>query len=395
MVRKLAAHYLIPGNEKPIKNGIITVDGKGKILEISQSTRKLEEVSGLEFYSGILVPGFVNVHCHLELSHLKGKIEQHTGLPGFVSQITKLRQLKIEEIITSIKKADNVMWHKGIVAVGDICNTNHSFETKLNSSIVYHSFLEIFTTDPKKVNDKYEEALKLEKELKNTKLTSSIVPHAPYSVTPKMFELIKTHSLENKRAICIHNQECSSENDLYKTKSGSLFEVFSNLGVNFSAIPETGKNSLESIIQYLPKEIKTLLVHNTFTTKEDIELAESHFNELYWCFCPNANLYIENKLPEIQTFIQKNQKICIGTDSLASNSQLSIIEELKTIQKILPNTAIDKLINWACFNGAQALDLQDKFGSFQKGKSPGINLIRQFDLQNFRFKPESNVKKLA
>ncbi len=395
MNRKLAAHYLIPGNGVPIKNGIITIDKAGKILEVSQTSQNLHEVSGLEFYSGVLVPGFVNAHCHLELSHLKGKIREHTGLPGFVSQINKTRQSTTEEIISKANKADTAMWHDGIVAVGDISNTNHSFEIKSQSLISYHSFLEIFTTNPAKVNEKYQEALQLERALKNKQLSASIVPHAPYSVTPAMFELIKEHSLKNKKAISIHNQECTSENQLYQSKSGELFDIFTKMGVDFSVLPKTGKNSLESIMPFMPKSVKTLLVHNTYSTEEDIEKAADYFNNLYWCFCPNANLYIENSLPDIPLFIQQKQKICIGTDSLASNHQLSVLEELKVIQHNYPEITVDELIKWASLNGAEALDLENCLGSFEAGKTPGINLIRQFDLQNFKFKPESNVKKLV
>ncbi len=395
MNRKLAAHYIIPGNGLPIKNGIITIDDSGKILELSQTNQNLQEISGLEFYSGVLIPGFVNAHCHLELSHLKGKIRQHTGLPGFVSQINQLRQLDKTDIIKAARKADNNMWHNGIAAVGDISNTNHSFEIKSKSKIEYHTFLEIFTTNPNLVNNKFENALILEKELKSYKLASSIVPHAPYSVTPAMFELIKKHSVQNQKSISIHNQECSSENELYQSKSGELFDVFTKFGVDFSVIPQTGKNSLESISVQMSESIKTILVHNTYSSEADIKNAEAYFENLFWCICPNANLYIENKLPSISLFHQKNQKICIGTDSLASNHQLSILEELKTIHHNFPEIHVDELIKWATLNGAEALGLEDKFGSIEQGKSPGISLIKKFDLQNFKLKSNSELKRLV
>ena len=394
MNRKLAAHYIIPGNGKAIKNGIVTIDEYGKVLEISQSNQNLQEISGLEFYSGILIPGFVNSHCHLELSHLKGKIKQRTGLPGFVSQINQLRKATEEEIENSAKKADLAMWHNGITAVGDISNTNHSFKIKAESKIAYHTFLEIFTTNPDFVNEKFEEAIELEKELETLGLPSSIVPHAPYSVTPAMFELIKKHSSINKKSITIHNQECHSENELYLSKSGELFDVFTKLGVDFSAIPKTGKNSLESIMVQMSRPIKTILVHNIYSTKMDIEKAATYFNDLYWCICPNANLYIENKLPNIEIFRKTNQKICIGTDSLASNHQLSILDELKTIQDKFAQIPFDVLIKWATLNGAEALGLDKKFGSIEPGKTPGISLIKKFDLQNLRLKPDSALKRL-
>jgi cytosine/adenosine deaminase-related metal-dependent hydrolase len=395
MNRKLSAHYIITGNGKPIKNGIVTLDDSGKVLEVSQTNQNLQEISGLEFYSGVLVPGFVNAHCHLELSHLKGKIRKRTGLPGFVSQINQTWQAEESEILEAEKKADNYMLHNGIVAVGDISNTSHSFKIKSASKLSYHTFLEVFNTNPDLVTKKFESALELEKELKNYGLSSSIVPHAPYSVTPEMFELIKNHSLSHQKSISIHNQECSSENELYRSKSGELFDVFTKFGVDFSALPLTGKNSLESIMIQMPASIKTILVHNTYSTEADIDKANNYFDDLYWCMCPNANLYIENNLPNISLFYGKNQKICMGTDSLASNHQLSILEELKIISQNFTDIPVNELIKWATLNGAEALGLNQKFGSIEPDKTPGINLIKKFDLQNFRLKPDSELKRLV
>lgn len=393
MIRKYGAHYVITGKGDVIKNGIISMNEEGEITEISQPLSNIQEVAGMEFHSGVLVPGFVNAHCHLELSHLKGKIRQHTGLSGFIFEIIQQRESTVEEIKKAAKKADTIMYNNGIVAVGDILNTNHSFETKVTSRINYHNFIEIFSSNPALVSERYDAGLLLEQELHQLGFSSSIVPHAPYSVTPKMFELIKQHAIANNKTISIHNQECSSENDLYINQTGELHDSFIKMGVNFSAIPMTGKNSLESVMVQMPNTIKTMLVHNTYSSIEDIEKAEEYFEELFWCLCPNANLYIENQLPKIDSFIDK--KVCIGTDSLASNHQLSILEELKTISKHFPQIPFEKTISWATFNGAEALNMNEKLGSFEVGKKPGINLIKNFDLKNFKLRAESIVKKLV
>lgn len=394
MFRKIAAHFLCPVNQKPIKNGILTIDRNGKILEISQPSGSIDGIAGLEFYSGILVPGFINTHCHLELSHMKSKIPMHTGLPGFISQINQFRQVDPEIIRKAAKNADISMQYNGIVAVGDISNNNISFGVKENSKLTYHNFLEIFSLNPALADEKFETALDLEKELEKLKLDSSIVPHAPYSVTPAMFKLIYKHALKNKKAISIHNQETQSENEFYKSKNGSLAQLFTSLGIEINAIDKTGKNSLESVMRLLPNSVKTILVHNTFTQKQDIELASAYFKNLYWAFCPNANLYIENKLPDIPLFYQMEQKITLGTDSLASNHQLSILEEMKTIHQNFQEIPFNEILKWATINGAEALDLSSNSGSFEIGKTPGINLIHQFDIQNFRLTPRVEIKRI-
>ncbi len=394
MIRKIAAHYLYPIHDKPIKNGIITIDETGKILDISQSSGSMDRIAGLEFYSGILVPGLINTHCHLEISHLKSMIPMHTGLTGFISQINRSRQADAESITRAARRADISMHYNGIVAVGDISNNDISFEIKKESKLNYHSFLEIFSLNPALAQEKFNQAIVLENKLKHLNLTSSIVPHAPYSVTPEMFKLISSHTSVNKKIISIHNQETKSENDFYRSKSGELANLFKSAGFDLDGIPSTGKNSLESIMVRLPKSAKTILVHNTFTDKQDIEQASGYFKNLYWAMCPNANLYIENKLPDIPLFYKMGQKITLGTDSLASNQQLSILEEMKTIHQFFPQIPINELIKWATLNGAEALNLSSKFGSFEIGKTPGINLIHHIDIQNFKLKPETQIKRL-
>jgi aminodeoxyfutalosine deaminase len=394
VIKKFAAHYVFPGSGKPIKNGVITYDETGEILDISQPGFTVQEIAGLEFHAGILVPGFVNTHCHLELSHMKEMIPSGTGLHGFVSKIAQGRVSDEEIILKAAQNADIRMWYNGIAAVGDISNNDLTFSIKKNSKIHYHTFLEIFSTLPGMAEMKYKEALKQGEILNQMGLPFSIVPHSPYSVSPEMFRLINMHALKTGNILCMHNQETPSENELYRSKSGQIYESLKALGVDFEAIPYTGKNSLESIIPFLNQQHPIMLVHNTFSRKSDIEKASRYFRELWLALCPNANLYIEDSLPDISLFYKNGQKICIGTDSLASNHQLSVLEELKTINRHFPEIPLQELIGWATLNGAEALGISDRFGSFEPGKSPGINLISNVDFLNMKLTDNSKVKRL-
>jgi len=388
-MRKISAHYIFPVSSEPIKNGIITINKNGEILDIENPNGNFKEIAGLEFYNGILVPGFVNTHCHLELSHLKNKLDQKKGLANFVSQISKIRISNEELIKKEIKKANKAMQASGIVAVGDISNNNLSFETKQKSKIKYYTFIEVFATNNNKANIVFKRAEKLKQELETKKMGCSIVPHASYSVSNQLFKQIKR---QNKNSIIsIHNQETISENQLFINKTGKLYDKLIEIGVNFDDFKISSKNSLETISEKLPKNNKTILVHNTYSNKQDIEKASNYFKNLYWALCPNANLYIENKLPNIDLIQKLNQKITIGTDSYASNNKLSILEELKTINKHFPEISFTELLKWATINGAEALNLEKQIGSFEIGKTPGINLISNFDYKNFTLKHETKL----
>ncbi len=395
MNRKISAHYIFPVNSAPIRNGIIEIDKQGTIIQIINPGKEIKEQAGVEFYNGILVPGFVNTHCHIELSHLKNKIPKHTGLHNFVGYVSKFRNADETTIQEAIKKADFEMKKNGIVAVGDISNQRISIETKKTSKIKYHTFIEVFSLNPDLSEEKISEGENLVKLFSENNLDASIVPHAPYSISGKLFNLLKNKMLKSKFPVTMHNQETKSENELFQSKKGALYETFLNWGIEFPDFYPTGKNSLASVVKYLPQKNNCLLVHNTFTGKEDIKQANTQLENIYWTFCPNANLYIENQLPDISLFYSEKQKCCIGTDSLASNTQLSVLEELKTIQKYFPEIPLNELIKWATLNGAQALNLDYKLGSFEPGKQPGIKLINGIDFKNMRLSPKSSVKVLV
>jgi len=393
-MRKITADYIFPVSSEPIKNGVISIDDDGTIINISSPLPTPD--SQLQYYEGIICPGFVNTHCHLELSHLKGKVSEKKGIAGFVSELVPTRnQFSEKQITKAIEEAENEMIKNGIVAVGDISNTNNTFKQKAKNNLLYHTFIEVFDLNPEKANEVFEKALLLKAKLNQEpriKTQDSIVPHAPYTVSDNLFELIKTEAEKNNSIISIHNQESEAENELFASKSGKLFELFTKMGINLDYIKSEGKNSLQSTFKKLPLSQKILLVHNTFTSKEDIHDVKRKMSDVYWCSCPNANLYIENKVPNYNLFIEENCKITIGTDSLASNWSLSVLDELKTITKHFPQIPLQTLLTWATKNGAEFLGF-NQLGTIEKGKKPGLNLLK--NVKELKITNETEVLKLV
>ena len=129
---------------------------------------------------------------------------------------------------------------------------------------------------------------------------------------------------------------------------------------------------------------KTLFVHNTLTTSEDIKAADAWSSNVYWATCPNANLYIENRLPNYQAFLDTQARMTIGTDSLTSNWQLSIFEEMKTIARFKSYVSFQTLLKWATINGAAALGYEQTLGSLEIGKTPGLVLLEGVDENNWQ-----------
>jgi cytosine/adenosine deaminase-related metal-dependent hydrolase len=357
------------------------VDDGGNILELGVAVKNDTET---EFYKGIICPGFINTHCHLELSHLRGKITERSGMTGFIRELLSIRpDFSNEEIQAGIAAGEREMIRNGIVAVGDISNDNSTFMQKSQGNLLYHTFIEVFDLDPSKAEKVFNAALSLKEQLEqlqnfHTLLPASIVPHAPYTVSNNLFSFITKESSKQDSLLSIHNQESKGESELFESHSGPMFDAFSKMGVDLSYFPPTGMNSLRSVLDKLPPDKKLLLVHNTFTSKEDIQWTKSQRSHLFWCTCPNANMFIEGQLPDYSAFIEENCKVTIGTDSLASNWSLSVLDELKTISKNDPSIPLPTLLQWATLNGAEFLG-RTELGTIEKGKRPGLNLLTNID----------------
>ena len=404
-MRKISADYIFPVSSAPIKNGVVVVDDEGRILEITPppTPSRGGYPAEVEVHEGIIVPGFVNTHCHLELSHLKGELSRQKGLTGFISElIPKRGAFSEEQIKAAIVSADEEMWRNGIVAVGDISNTDNSFFQKKKSKIAYHTFIEIFDLVSERAEKVFEDAKRLTSTINPVRTAqpgghqpSTLSPHSPYTVSGKLMELIDS---QKPSILSIHNQETILENELFSFGTGALAELMKNAGVDVD-LKRRAKSSALFIMSYLLEAEKILLVHNTYTSKQDLDIIRSYTaasgHEAVLCLCPRANLYIENRLPDIPMFLAEGMKITIGTDSLASNDSLSILDELKTISKHYPAISFETLIIWATKNGAEFLGMEKQLGTIEKGKKPGLNLISGVSSDKMQLLGSSKVQKLV
>ncbi|MEI6047939.1 MAG: amidohydrolase family protein [Bacteroidota bacterium] len=390
-MKRFSAQYIITNSGPALKRAVITTEDDGSIISISDTGGKLEEKQSIEFHNGVIIPGFVNCHCHLELSHMKGSVSQGSGLGAFIEQVRNTRNNSNENIITSAYSANNDMYREGIVLCADTCNTSLSFKIKKESLIRYINLLEVFGIDPRKASCRLDEIVKIAEIAGEMKLPFSIVPHSAYSMSLSLLRLLRLKT-ENNKVTSMHFMETSGEKDFLENHSGPIMTSFKNSGL----IPfrlETVKNHSDAVLNEITLSGNLILVHNTYAGKETIRLIIGRKN-LYWCLCPNSNIYIENEIPPLNLLIEESCEIVIGTDSLASNNKLSILEELKTLQEYFPCISLENLVFWATLNGAKALGEEERFGKIETGKKPGLLLLQDVDLVNMKLLPDSFVTRL-
>ena len=378
--RKFRADELFDGYDLHGNDKVLITDDSGKVEGIVDGS---EAGDGVQAFDGILSPGLINCHCHLELSHLKNVIPPHTGLIEFLCSVVTKRDFPREVITEEIIKAEKEMYDNGIVAVGDIGNTADTAAVKSKSKIRWHNFVEVLGFTDEKADENIDHYKQVAAQFESdhgqwtTVHRTSLVPHAPYSISPKTFKLI--NQVTNKQIISIHNQEHPAEDVLYKTGGGEYLKLFRIFGINESPFPVTGLSSIRSVLPHFNNGQTILLIHNTFMPEEDVLFAKQYADDnhltLIWCLCVNANLYIENKTPPIEMLIKNECPLVLGTDSYSSNWQLSIAKEVQAIKNHFPSLSLEKILQWATISGAKALGWDDVLGSFEKGKKPGVTLI--------------------
>lgn len=376
-MRKLTADIIFPITSAPVKDAVLLISDENKIISIEPRSNFLD--SELEIFKGALIPGFINTHCHLELSHLRNQFAQKTGLPVFLENVTHKRESTDEEIFSAIIIAEDEMIKNGIVAVADICNTSHTFQQKAKRNLHYHTFIELIGFNPQSASAVMDKGNRLLAEAHSFGLHASFAPHAPYSVSERLIERISNHNFENNSPTSFHMLESNDENELYVQGTGLYRKLYRDLKIDISFFKPSGKTSLETLLPYFNPEVNTLMVHNTIATPWDLLYAEELHPNLFWCLCPNANMFIEDRLPDILTLRNQAQYFTIGTDSLASNLSLDILSELQLLQKHFPSLQTNELLRWATLYGAKFLNIDNEFGSFDTGKNPGVVLLKNFN----------------
>lgn len=359
-MRRIAAHWLLSEGQV-IERAVVSIDDEGRVVAIEQWDR-LDSMANTEFYAGALTAGFVNAHCHIELSYLRGRIERGSGFAGFASAIGRVRgEATEQERIEAIAAADAKMHSEGVEVVADIINGSTSMEIKRRSKIFYHSFAEVFglcsTTEPMQKLLCYP----------NTTLT----PHSTYSLQSGTFGEVARGENEGQPTapLSIHFMESPDEKALYAGE-GSLAAWYERMGWKCDFLDYGSPAG--RIVGQIEADRKLLLVHNCCIDEEDFALIERHFEQRpSWVVCPRSNDYISGLRPPLELLRRRGAEICIGTDSLASNEELSMVSEMKAMSEV----PLAELCKWATINGARALGVENSKGSIEVGKCPGIVLL--------------------
>ena len=379
---RIAASFVYTLDDaQPIRNGFVEYDEDGTITAVG----RCEE--GEEVLPGAIVPGFVNAHCHVELSHLHGKFRKGTGMAGFIDQINELRDWAGFEVkLQLVRKWMDKMWEDGVSAMADISNDDSSFDVKKDHRMYTRTFLEVFGSEPHMCEGVMKDVRELNEKADAAGIDAAPTPHSCYTMSPQLLSESAAAGLESG-FLSYHSQESQEEEDLLISGSGAMYENRKRSGM--STPPVTGRSSLEYFIDRLaavkkgPYDEHILLVHNVCLQQSDIDAIRKVMKNAYFAICPLSNIFIHNALPPISLMRKNGLAIALGTDSLSSNDDLDIVKELVCLHDNFPEVPMNELLVWACQNGARFLGKEDRLGSLSVGKCPGIVYVSETDNDGF------------
>lgn len=380
-MKRIAAEYLYTlDSYEPLVNGFVEYDDDGTIVSVGEC----EDVGKEEtFYKGALVPGFVNTHCHIELSHLQGKFAKKTGMAGFIDQINALRDISDRTSrMECIRKWMDRLWSQGVSAMGDISNGDESFPAKAASPMYTRTFLEVFGSEPEDCAKVMESVGQLQEKVAGYGLDAAPTPHSCYTMSPELLTAASRAALDSGY-LSYHSQESLQEEQMLVSGSGALYENRKRLGM--STPPVTGRPSLFYFLDRIgkihpaPFEEHILLVHEVCLTEEAADAVNDKLKNAFVALCPMSNIFIHDTLSPVALMRRKGMKITVGTDSLSSNDTLDIVGEMHCLQKAFPYISLGEILTWACRNGALFLGKEKGLGTIAPGKRPGIVLIEGLD----------------
>ncbi|HOY39738.1 MAG TPA: amidohydrolase family protein [Bacteroidales bacterium] len=392
-MKKLSAHYIFDGICLR-KNAILEIEDSGKIVGLSEERKNIAEAENLSFYNGILLPGIINSHQHLELAWMKNRIAGSKGMAGFLNSVAELRKSTPEEptISEEMRTLDRIMYSQGITAAIDVSNNAESIGVKKDSNIEYFTTVELYGLDSCRNDEIVRKGEEIVGQFRSKSLNASLTPHSFYLTNT---ELLKIISCIGNNMVSIHFFE-SNEEACFNVGNDNELSLFLRSFYPPFAIPE---NYSEIIVKTISKIIKTnklILVHNTFIPEFLLKslMALDNTENLFFCLCPKSNRYITERLPDLNKFISHGCKLLLGTDSPASNPDFNFASELFEIQQNYPSVSIAEMLQWCTSNPAEIFCCKGNMGSFITGTSPGIVLLENAYLPNLSLTSSSIFRRL-
>lgn len=380
----LSAAYVLPISSAPLENGAVAFENEriaavGKREEI---TAKFPAAALENLGEAVILPGLVNAHSHLEITAMRGFVDEFDNdFTSWLLTLTKIRGAVLtDEDVRSASVLGAVEGARaGVTCFGDIGrlgkNGLEALKTVGLRGVVFQE-TEFSPDDKTAAEDflKLKEKFLALKETETGLVKMGLSPHAPYTVSPKLFEKIARYALENDVKISIHASESVMEEDLMQYGRGLFSGVYEKYGFEW-------RSPNASTVEFLDRlgvlRAKPLLAHCVKVTERDIELIKTSGSRI--AHCPKSNAKFGHGIAPLEKFLDAGIKTGFGSDSMASNNTCDILEEARFATLFARNLPDRRrflqpreIIETATLGGARALGLEDRIGTLEAGKQADL-----------------------
>ncbi len=365
----LRAAYILPHRDKVIEKGQVVVSGS-RIVEVGGYPSGAGQGKVVDFGDAVVIPGLVNAHTHLELSDLRGKLPPPKSFTQWLGHIVAFRRKEAGRPLDhAVEKGVTLSLESGTTTVADVSSTGDSLRVLPNLPIRKRVFKEVICFEPGKVAGVMEEAIRELSGLKNAVgaycntplLYAGLSPHAPYTACPKLYLGCALFARGSDLLLCTHVCETLEEVEFLREGTGSFALMLRALNMLGDWKPP-GMYPLEYLkaTGALTATVSWLLVHCNYLNEKDIKvIEETRSNVVY---CPRSHRYFGHTGHPFQELLRRGINVALGTDSLASNQSLSILEEMKFLHDNYPGLDPVEIFSMATDRGARALGLGERVG---------------------------------
>ncbi len=376
------AAWILPVETPPVHDGWLLVD-RGRIAAVGAGTPPAFQ-SEVHLGSAAILPGLVNAHTHLELSWMRGRVPPSTRMSAWIRDLMRLRREVHRDDPLAMAAAVGELRRAGTSLVGDITNTFASFHALGASPIGGCVFYELLGFNHPTPAARVAEAAAMAREANGganlprmggadppgPRVHVSIVPHAPYSVSPALFREIAALAQRERWVTSVHLGESAEEIEFLLTGRGPWRELIEELGVWDESWRAPGTGPVAYLEGLGAVTCRTLVVHGVRLT--DPELARIRDIGATLVSCPRSNEWVGAGSPPVARFYGSGVRVAVGTDSLASCPDLNLFSELAAMRRLAPEVPASRLLHSATLAGAEALGFGDEHGALTAGRRADV-----------------------